>query len=120
MKRTGIALLLALVGSASVHAQSVDFSKVQKTTKSDSIAKVVLENARYIATYDYQYTKDPAFPEDKRNGLTMLQVGKRYSRFMDYNEFRFDSLMDVTAKESKSYAETGPMMIGALRRSKFK
>ena len=39
---------------------------------------------------------------------------------MDYNEFRFDSLMDATAKNLKPYSETGPMMMMALKKRKFR
>jgi GLPGLI family protein len=79
-----------------------------------------LDNSQYLIIYDYEYARDAAFPEDKRNGITMLQVGKRYNRFMDYNEFRFDSLMDATAKNLKPYSETGPMMMMALKKRKFR
>ena len=100
--------------SMNTNAQTVDFSGFQKSAKSDSVAKVILDNSQYLIIYDYEYARDAASPEDKRNGITMLQVGKRYNRFMDYNEFRFDSLMDATAKNLKPYSETGPMMMMAL------
>ena len=106
--------------SMNTNAQTVDFSGFQKSAKSDSVAKVILDNSQYLIIYDYEYARDAASPEDKRNGITMLQVGKRYNRFMDYNEFRFDSLMDATAKNLKPYSETGPMMMMALKKRKFR
>ena len=106
--------------SMNTNAQTVDFSGFRKSAKSDSVAKVILDNSQYLIIYDYEYARDAAFPEDKRNGITMLQVGKRYNRFMDYNEFRFDSLMDATAKNLKPYSETGPMMMMALKKRKFR
>ena len=95
-------LLFVVFGlfSMNTNAQTVDFSGFQKSAKSDSIAKVILDNSLYLIIYDYEYARDAASPEDKRNGITMLQVGKRYNRFMDYNEFRFDSLMDATDRKS--------------------
>ena len=115
-------LLFVVFGlfSMNTNAQTVDFSGFQKSAKSDSIAKVILDNSLYLIIYDYEYARDAAPPEDKRNGITMLQVGKRYNRFMDYNEFRFDSLMDATAKNLKPYSETGPMMMMALKKRKFR
>ena len=120
MKNRNIFLLFALLCFNGASAQSLDFSKVQKSVKADTVAKIVLENPQNIVTYDYEYVRDAAFPEDKRNGMTMLQIGKRYNRFMDYNEFRFDSLMDATAKNLLPYTETGPMMMQALGKRKFK
>jgi len=109
-----IVLAFALTSFINASAQTVDFSKFQKSAKSDSIAKKVLENSDYLVMYDYEYVRDPEYPEDKRRSVTILQVGKRYNRFMDYNEFRFDSLMDATAKGLKPYSETGPLMMQAL------
>lgn len=110
----------ALISFIFASAQTVDYSSFQNSTKANSIAKVIIDYAQYLITYDYEYARDAAFPEDKRNGITMLQVGKRYNRFMDYNEFRFDSLMDATAKNLKPYSETGPMMMMALKKRKFR
>lgn len=110
----------ALISFIFASAQTVDYSSFQNSTKADSIAKVIIDYAQYLITYDYEYVRDAVFPEDKRNGITMLQVGKRYNRFMDYNEFRFDSLMDATAKNLKPYSETGPMMMMALKKRKFR
>ena len=110
----------ALISFIFASAQTVDYSSFQNSTKADSIAKVIIDYAQYLITYDYEYVRDAVFPEDKRNGITMLQIGKRYNRFMDYNEFRFDSLMDATAKNLKPYSETGPMMMMALKKRKFR
>ena len=110
----------ALISFIFASAQTVDYSSFQNSTKADSIAKVIIDYAQYLIIYDYEYVRDAVFPEDKRNGITMLQVGKRYNRFMDYNEFRFDSLMDATAKNLKPYSETGPKMMMALKKRKFR
>lgn len=115
-----LVFLSLFYGANKASAQTLDFSNFQNSTKADSIAKIVLENSQYLITYDYEYVRDASNPEDKRNGITMLQIGKRYNRFMDYNEFRFDSLMDATAKNLKPYSETGPMMMMALKKRKFR
>ena len=115
-----LVFLSLFYGANKASAQTLDFSNFQNSTKADSIAKIVLENSQYLITYDYEYVRDASNPEDKRNGITMLQIGKRCNRFMDYNEFRFDSLMDATAKNLKPYSETGPMMMMALKKRKFR
>ena len=115
-----LVFLSLFYGANKASAQTLDFSNFQNSTKADSIAKIVLENSQYLITYDYEYVRDASNPEDKRNGITMLQIGKRYNRFMDYNEFRFDSLMDATAKNLKPYSETAPMMMMALKKRKFR
>ena len=115
-----LVFLSLFYGANKASAQTLDFSNFQNSTKADSIAQIVLENSQYLITYDYEYVRDASNPEDKRNGITMLQIGKRYNRFMDYNEFRFDSLMDATAKNLKPYSETGPMMMMALKKRKFR
>lgn len=100
-------------------AQTIDFSLLGKATKADSIAKKIVDHAQFLVIYDYEYAPDPNVPADKRKGLTMLQVGQRYNRFMDYNAFRFDSLMDATAKGLVPLTESGPLMLPLLKKRKF-
>lgn len=103
-------------------AQTIDWSKakkIPKVNKSDSIAKKILEPAKYIATYTYKYARDAAHPEDKREGLTVLEIGDRYNRYCDYYMLKFDSVMDRAAKTNASMAEVTPSSLAALKNSKF-
>ena len=97
-------------------AQTIDFSQLKNPPKSDTIAKKILETAQYVVTYDYKYANDAAYPDTKREGLTVLQVGERYNRFCDYYELQFDSLIDVTAKEKLPITQTGPMMLSVMKK----
>lgn len=80
-----------------VYAQKISSGGLQHTKK-DSIAKEIVDNAEYIVTYKYKYTRDPQKPNRKRNGLTMLQIGNRYNRFWDYYQMRWDSLVDGNSR----------------------
>lgn len=103
-------------------AQTIDWSKakkIPKVNKSDSIAKKILEPAKYIATYTYKYARDAAHPEDKREGLTVLEIGDRYNRYCDYYMLKFDSVMDRAARTNASMAEVTPSSLAALKNLKF-
>lgn len=103
-------------------AQTIDWSKakkIPKVNKSDSIAKKILEPAKYIATYTYKYARDAAHPEDKREGLTVLEIGDRYNRYCDYYKLKFDSVIDRAARTNASMAEVTPPSLAALKNLKF-
>ena len=100
-------------------AQSIDFGKGSSSPKTDSIAKIILEPTEYVITYTYSYVPDPEFSEDIKSGLTILQIGKRYNRFSDYNELRFDSICDEVAHNRLDVSSATPIMLDALKRSCF-
>lgn len=102
-----------------ISAQSIEFGKGNSSPKTDSIAKIIMEPAEYVVTYAYSFAPDPEFPEDTKDGLTILQIGKRYNRFSDYNELRFDSICDEVAHNRIGVADATPIMLGALKRSCF-
>lgn len=114
-----IIFTLSLLCCVCVSAQTVDFSKINKPAKSDTIAKKILEQAKFTVLYDYSYVRDAEFPEDKRNTITVLQIGENYNRFVDFYKLRYDSLIDATAKNQKSLMESGPIMMATLRNVRF-
>lgn len=65
----------------SLSAQTIDWSKSAVKPKADSIEKKILEPAKYVVTYTYRYAKDAKYPDEKREGLTVLEIGDRYNRF---------------------------------------
>lgn len=115
-----IILLLYVLVCNSLSAQTIGFSKTRKAAKSDSIAKKIVDKTNYVVTYSYNYAKDAKYPDAKRNGLTVLQIGNRYNRFLDYYQLTFDSLMDVTAKKQLPLFENGTKMFVALRKEQFR
>lgn len=100
-------------------AQTVDFSKVRKGMKADSIAKKIVDKADYVVTYTYSFARDAKFPNEKRNSLTVLQVGDKYNRFIDYYRLCYDSLMDETAKKHLSIVESGAKLLLMMRKAQF-
>lgn len=103
----------------SLSAQTINWNKSNSKSKSDSIAKRILEPAHYLVSYTYRFVRDAAYPDAKRTGMTILQVGKRHNRFCDYNELRYDSICDETSRGHISVIEGSPLMLSALKKSLF-
>lgn len=103
----------------SLSAQSVNWNKSYSHVKADSIAKQILEPAQYLVSYTYRFVKDAAYPNDKRTGMTILQIGKQYNRFCDFYELRFDSICDETSRGTIPLIESSPLMLSALKKSLF-
>lgn len=108
--------------SATSMAQTIDWgnSGKQKRMKSDTIAKKILEPAKYIATYAYTYVRDAADPNSKRHGETILEIGDRYNRFGDRYRLSFDSIYDEGAQRQITVMETTSQLLPLLRKEKFK
>lgn len=107
--------------SATSMAQTIDWgnSGKQKRMKSDTIAKKILEPAKYIATYAYTYVRDAADPNSKRHGETILEIGDRYNRFGDRYRLSFDSIYDEGAQRQITVMETTSQLLPLLRKEKF-
>lgn len=118
MKRTLLISLSLLWLSAS--AQTVNWGSSAGSIKKDSIAKKILEPAKYVATYTYTYVRDADEPEDKRSGMTVLQVGERYNRFCDYYGLTYDALIDDIAYGKRELVETTPSIMSAMKKNLFK
>lgn len=104
---------------AELSAQTIGWNKSNSNVQADSIAKKVLEPSQYLITYTYRFVKDTNYPNDKRTGMTILQVGKHYNRFCDYNELRFDSICDELSRGKMSMIEASPLMLAALKKNVF-
>lgn len=102
-------------------AQTIDWgnSGKQKRMKSDTIAKKILEPAKYIATYAYTYVRDAADPNSKRHGETILEIGDRYNRFGDRYRLSFDSIYDEGAQRQITVMETTSQLLPLLKKEKF-
>lgn len=112
-------LFFTIANVITISAQTINWSKTNSNVKADSIAKEIFEPVQYLITYNYTYVRDVNFPDDKREGLTILQVGNRYNRFCDFNELRFDSICDETARGHLSVNEASPLMLSALKYVRF-
>ncbi len=94
----GISLIGIYKGVAQVRVEGLETSGL----KFEIIPKKVLDSAYLRVYYAMDYLPDPAKPSKRKHADTFLQVGKKVSRFMDYNEFRFDSVNDASVKAGKS------------------
>lgn len=104
----------------SLSAQTIDWSKSAVKPKADSIEKKILEPAKYVVTYTYRYAKDAKYPDEKREGLTVLEIGDRYNRFCDYYTLKFDSLTDEISRGKISLNEYTSMALSSLKRASLK
>ena len=118
MRKYLMAAMLLLIGM-SVSAQTIDWGASATNVVKDSIEKKVQDKALYVAVYDYKYARDAKYPNEKRQGITVLQIGDRYIRFCDYYDLCFDSICDSGVREKKTLADVTPKMMAALRNSKF-
>ncbi|MBD5584998.1 MAG: GLPGLI family protein [Clostridia bacterium] len=112
-------LLILLIFPLTSIAQAINMGASGNTNKNDSISKQILEPTKYSITYKYEYAVDSEYPDDKREGLTLLQIGNRYNRFWDYNEFKSDSIFDRAAKENLTITEFSGPVLQAMRRITF-
>lgn len=102
--------------SGALSAQTIGWNKSNSNVQADSIAKKILEPAQYLITYKYRFVRDANYPNDKRIGITILQIGKHYNRFCDYNKLRFDSICDELSRGKISMVEASPLMLSALKK----
>ena len=101
-----LTILSAMFFSVCVFAQTVNIRDLQGL-KQDSIHKKILSNADYLVVYDYQCVPNPQNPTGKQKGLTFLQISNEYNRFGDYNQYRYDSLMDASFREGTQIDQGG-------------
>ena len=109
-----IFIILASMCLGTLNAQTVDWSQFPNPV--DSIQKKIYEPAQYLVYYTYKYARDSKYPRGKYKGLTLLQIGKRYNRFMDYYSFRYDTIYDEAVKEKLTMAQVGPIRLGLLKK----
>lgn len=111
-------ILLCLVCQFS-SAQSINWGTSQAGRQQDSIAKKILEPARYVVTYAYNYLRDAKDTLSKRHGLTVLEVGDHYNCFRDYYSLKFDSLIDCIASGKADLNTVTPLALSTLRKRKL-
>lgn len=58
----------------------------------DPYQDTIIDQTRYEFYYRFDVAANPAKKEDKKHGMTVLQVGKRHLKFTDINILKSDSL----------------------------
>lgn len=107
-------IILAFMCFGTLNAQTVDWSQFPNPV--DSIQKKIYEPAQYLIHYTYKFARDAKYPREKYIGLSLLQIGDKYNRFMDYNSLRVDSLEDEAYRQQLSAAQVGPTILNLLRK----
>ena len=111
--KKNIILLILLVNTTCLSAQTLDFSKLEG--RWDSTKTVQYESAQYQIVYEYKYAKDAKYPNAKRTANTILRIGKLYNMFIDYGQLTFDSISTSISKGESQVTSSGPKLIGALK-----
>ncbi len=105
--------------SVTINAQQVDARNTEQLT-TDTIAKEVLDNAKYRIFYSMKFVEDSKFSDIKTETQTVLLVGLKHSAFLDYNTLRKDSVYDALSKSGASPMEIIGTVMPIGREIKFK
>lgn len=97
-----------------------DVRIINTNNNCDTISKKILDNTKYRIYYSYYYMPDSMDLNIFNETLTLLQIGDKYNRFIDYNRFRSDSVNDVSAKLGLAQMEYMPSLMNLGRAIKFK
>jgi len=86
--------------------------------------KMVVDTCILRVQYRISYVKDVKMPEKKRNYSTLLQIGRRISKFSDYFGLKADSLDEEFAKQKMDEIEVAnkllPILTGTSPTNVFK
>lgn len=105
--------------SATINAQQVDARNTEQLT-TDTIAKEILDNAKYRIFYSMEFVEDSMFSDIKTEAQTVLLIGLKHSAFLDYNTLRKDSVYDALSKSGASTMEIIGAVMPIGRKIKFK
>ena len=111
--KKNIILLILLISTTCLSAQTLDFSKLEG--RWDTTKTVQFEPAQYQIVYDYMYAKDAKYPDAKRTAVTILRIGTQHNMFIDYGQLTFDSISASIARGESQATSDGPKLIGALK-----
>lgn len=108
---------LFIMNSITAMSQTVDCKG--SGLKSDTVSKVVLDNAKIRVYYLLNYLPNPAKLSSIQETQTILQIGDKMNRFTDYNSFRSDSINDASVKQKLPFGSYMMSMMGLNRKVKF-
>lgn len=118
MKLFYIFLFFLFAITFNVYAQNVQVKN--SGVKSDTIAKKILDNAYLRIYYNLDFKPDTSNLYRIEHAETLLQVGKKYTCFIDYNKFRLDSINDDAIKRGENSLSYMPALMNLGRKIKFK
>lgn len=119
MKRMLSTLFFLLITLSAIHAQTVQWGGAGKMNKADTIKKKIVDRAEYVVTYQYKFAPDAAAPQEKKEGMTVLQLGNQYNRFCDFYELAYDSLYDDSARKNRLMNDAFTVLMPLLKKKMF-
>lgn len=99
----------------SIFCYTIGFAQSAQTkgviSTGESIPHKTFGNATYRITYKMSFVPDPDFPEEKKEALTVLLVGNKYSLFADYYSLEFDSIeTSLNAKKENASVQMAKLL----------
>lgn len=116
-----IVLFIALFTLNSVNslAQNVKIPSNLINQKSDTISKTIIDNSYLRVHYLLDYLPNPEKPDIRKEAETLLQIGHQTTRFMDYNQFRWDSIIDNSVKQELQFGQYQTALMNIVKKRKF-
>ena len=91
----------------------------QTGLRADSIAKKILDTAKYKVGYVYRFAPDSVVPSMKKEAHTLLEIGDHYSVFCDRYRLAHDSIVDRLARKNDAGTMALGEIVGTLKKAKF-
>ncbi len=122
MQKTIIILSIFLFFSvlySEVQAQQVNIQG-NPNIKTDTLAKQILDNAKYRVYYSMEFLEDTTDINLKIKTQTILLVGSKHNAFRDYNSLRKDSIYDELCRSNTSAMTIYSKVLSVAKLIKFK
>ncbi len=78
-----------------------------------------LDQSKFNVYYDYQYLSAPEKKASQQSALTVLQIGKTYSKFSDVHKLQLDSLFIAYLEKDKVQAKEINVSLSILSKVGF-
>ncbi|MDR0395421.1 MAG: GLPGLI family protein [Tannerella sp.] len=93
---------------------------INRDVKIDTLKKDILDSSKYRVYYSLEFVKDTLIQGEKSECITLLQIGSKYNRFIDYGTLRQDSVFDALVKSGRGFSDILAQSMSIGRTAKFK
>lgn len=118
IKRALTALAMAVVLVPTASSQTVNWASMG-SVNADTIKKKIVDNARYLVSYQMKWSKDTANLKKKTSASTLLQIGDNHTRFSDFYRIPYDSIIDNLGKGNINPVEGMSAGLATLKKLRF-
>ena len=119
MKKIILQLAFILFVCGSTQSQTIQLGSGHSIRR-DTIAKDIIDNAKYRIFYSMSYAEDSTFIEDRTECQTILLIGSKHNAFLDYNDLRRDSISEALLKAGEEMSEVINQALKFSRFAKFR